>query len=80
MQPVTLPNEAYAICKRHPWLLFKVNGKYIAHRKEVRRMTQKGGAVSPSVTVPFTPENQDLTQETRDLFARTITEMEQGLT
>lgn len=78
--PISLPDESYAICKRHPWLLFKVRGKHYAHRKEVRRMTTNGETVSEATTVPFTMDNEDMTQATRELFAATITEMEQGLT
>jgi hypothetical protein len=80
MTTITLPSEAYALCKKHPWLLFKVNGKHYAHRKEVRRMTQDGETVREATTVPFTADNEDMTKATRDLFAHTITEMEQGLT
>ncbi len=78
--PIVLPDEAYAICKRHPWLLFKVKGQHYAHRKEVRRMTTNGEKVSESITVLFTPDNQDISDGTRQLFAHTIKEMEQGLT
>ncbi len=77
---VSLPDEAYALAKRHPWLLFKVKGQHYAHRREVRRMTQAGETVSEAVTVPFTVDNQDMSDDTRKLFTETIKEMEQGLT
>jgi hypothetical protein len=78
---ITLPDEAYAICKKHPWLLFKVAGKHYAHRKEVRRLTKDGTeSVREATTVEFTMDNEDMSQPTRDLFAHTIKEMEQGLT
>lgn len=77
MTTITLPDEAYALAKRHPWLLFKVKGQHYAHRKEV---TRNGEVVSKATTVPFTADNEDMTKATRDLFAQTITEMEQGLT
>lgn len=80
MTTITLPDEAYALAKRHPWLLFKVKGQHYAHRREVRRKTPNGETVSEAITVPFTPDNQDMSEDTRKLFAATITEMEQGLT
>lgn len=80
MTAITLPDEAYALAKKHPWLLFKVKGQHFAHRREVRRMTQKGETVSEAITVPFTPDNQDMSDDTRKLFTETIKEMEQGLT
>lgn len=80
MTTITLPDESYALAKRHPWLLFKVKGQHYAHRKEVRRMTRSGETVSEEITVPFTLDNEDMSKATRDLFAQTITEMEQGLT
>ena len=77
---ITLPAEQYAICKKHPWLLLKIGGKHYAHRREVRRKTEEGEKVSEAVTVPFTPDNEDMSKATRELFVQTITEMEQGLT
>ena len=80
-EEIKVPNEAYALCKKHPWPLFKVQGRHYAHRKEVRRIGKDGNeTVREAVTVPFTADNQDMPPAARLLFQETINEMERGLT
>ncbi len=67
--PITEVSYPFALAKKHPWMLFRRGGEYVAHRRPDIAKKKDG------ITVAFSDDIQDIPPDTRAFFHRTIEDM-----